>query len=136
MDMFEGLNEVEIKVVQELVNKGNRSYAEISESIGVSERHLFRYRQKPHIKQAIRNLAIQELEEEIPTMMKALKKNIQRGDFRSIEMGFKALGLLVDRSEVKTTIEDNRFNGMSETAIDEELEEIENQLKVLQGGVQ
>lgn len=134
MDIYEGLTELEIKIVHELVNKGNRSYAELAEAIGISERHLFRYRQKSHIKQAIRNLAIQELEEEVPTMMKALKKNIQRGDYRSIELGFKALGLLVDRSEVKTTIEDNRYKEMSENDIDEELQAIENELKVIQGG--
>lgn len=134
MDIFEGLTELEIKIVQELVNKGNRSYAEVAESCGLSERHLFRYRQKSHIKQAVRNVAIQELEEEVPTMMKALKKNIQRGDYRSIELGFKTLGLLVDRSEVKTTIEDNRYKEMSEEDIDRELEELNRELKVLEGG--
>ncbi|MFE4521999.1 phBC6A51 family helix-turn-helix protein [Cytobacillus firmus] len=136
MDIFEGMNETEIKVVKELVNKGNRTYDELAEAIGISERHLFRYRQKPHIKKAVRELAIQELEEEVPTMMKALKKNIAKGDYRSIELGFKALGLLVERREVNqtTTIEDNRYQNMTEDDIDAELAEIENELKVIQGG--
>lgn len=134
MDVYEGLTEQEIKIVHELVNKGNRSYADVAAAVGLSERHLFRFRQKPHIKNAVRQIAIQELEDEIPTMMKALKSNIRKGDYRSIELGFKALGLLVDRVEQKTTIEDNRYKGMSENDIDEELQEIERQLKLIEGG--
>lgn len=136
MDIFEGMTELEIKIVHELLNKGNRTYEQVAEAVGISERHLFRYRQKPHIKRAVRELAIQELEEEVPTMMKALKRNIQKGDYRSIELGFKALGLLVERREVNqtTTIEDNRFKNMSMDEIDAELQEIERQLKVIEGG--
>ncbi|MGX6441860.1 phBC6A51 family helix-turn-helix protein [Neobacillus sp. K501] len=136
MDIFEGMTELEIKIVHELLNKGNRTYEQVAEAVGISERHLFRYRQKPHIKRAVRELAIQELEEEVPTMMKALKRNIQKGDYRSIELGFKALGLLVERREVNqtTTIEDNRFKNMSMDDIDAELQEIERQLKVIEGG--
>ena len=139
--ILDGLDELEIKIVHELVNKGNRSFADVAAAVGISERHLFRYRQKPHIKKAVRELAIQELEGEVPTMIKALKKNIQRGDYRSIELGFKALGLLVERSEVKqtTTIEDNRFKEMDDDDLEAELASIEKQmkekeLKVIQGG--
>jgi hypothetical protein len=136
MDIFEGMTELEIKIVHELLNKGNRTYEQVAEAVGISERHLFRYRQKPHIKRAVRELAIQELEEEVPTMMKALKRNIQKGDYRSIELGFKALGLLVERREVNqtTTIEDNRFKNMTMDDIDAELQEIERQLKVIECG--
>ncbi|MBY0098675.1 AsnC family protein [Mesobacillus maritimus] len=134
MDIFDGLTELEIQIVQELANKGNRSYADIADKVGLSERQLFRYRQKSHIKKAVRNIAIQELESEIPTMINALKKNIQRGDYRSIELGFKTLGLLVEKSEVKTTIEDARYNEMSEEELDREIAEIDRELKVLQGG--
>jgi len=136
MDIFEGLTELEIKIVHELVNKGNRTYEEVASAVGMSERNLYRYRQKPHIKEAVRKLAIQELEEDVPVMIKALKKNIQKGDFRSIELGFKALGLLVDRSEVKTTIEDNRYKDMTEEDLDREIAEIDRELKVLKGGAE
>lgn len=134
MDIFEGLTEVEIKVVHELANKGGRGYAEIAEAVGISERHLFRYRQKPYIKAAVRELVISELEDDIPEIVGNLKKNMKRGDFRSTELLAKMLGLLVEKREVKTTIEDNRYKAMSEADIDAELAELDKELKVIQGG--
>lgn len=137
-DIFKGLNETDIRVVEELVNKGGRSYEEIAKSIGISDRHLYRLRQKPEVQKAIRERTLQALEEDVPDILGALRRNAKKGDFRSIELVVKMLGMLVDRSEVKqtTTIEDNRFKDMSQEDIDRELADIEKQLKVIKGGAE
>lgn len=138
MDIFEGLTELEAKIVVELANKGGRTYEEIAEAVGISERQLFRYRQKTHIKRAIRELAVQELESDIPDIMGALRRNIKKGDFRSIELAVKMLGLLVERREINqtTTINNQRLLEMSDEDINEELQAIERELKVIQGGAE
>lgn len=136
MDNYSGLTETELRVVEELANKGGRSYLEIAKAVGLSDRQLYRIRQKSYIKKAVRERAISELEEDVPDIMKSLRKNAKKGDFRSIELIVKMLGMLVDRSEVKqtTTIEDSRFNDMSQEELDAEIKAIENDLKVIQGG--
>ena len=136
MDNYSGLTETELRVVEELANKGGRSYADVASAVGISERQLYRIRQKSYIKKAVRERAISELEEDVPDIMKSLRKNAKKGDFRSIELIVKMLGMLVDRSEVKqtTTIEDSRFNDMSQEELDAEIKAIENDLKVIQGG--
>lgn len=134
MDIFEGLTEIEIKVVHELANKGGRSYAEIASAAGISERHLFRHRQKPYIKTAVRELVLQEVEDDLPDIMGSLRRNAKKGDFRSQELFVKMLGLLVEKREVKTTIEDNRYKAMSKGDIDRELAELDRELKVIAGG--
>lgn len=136
MDIYTGLTENEIRAVEELANKGGRSYADIAKAVGISERQLYRIRQKPHIKKAVKERTLQEVEEDIPDIMKALRKNAKKGDFRSIELIVKMMGLLVDRSEVtqRTTIEDNRYKHMSDDDLDREIAELDQELKVLQGG--
>ncbi|CAI9391332.1 MULTISPECIES: phBC6A51 family helix-turn-helix protein [unclassified Bacillus (in: firmicutes)] len=138
MDIFEGLTELEAKIVVELANRNSRTYEEIAAACGISERQLYRYRQKQHIKQAVRELAIQELESEIPDIMQALKRNIKKGDFRSIELAVKMLGLLVERREINqtTTINNQRLLEMSDEDINEELQAIERELKVINGGAE
>lgn len=134
MDIYNGLIETEIRAVDELANKGSRSYGEIAEAVGISERQLFRIRQKPQVKKAIRERTIDALGEDMPEIMGQLRKKARTGDFRSIELIVKMMGLLVNQTEVKTTIEDNRFNEMSQDDIDAELAEIDNELKLIQGG--
>jgi AcrR family transcriptional regulator len=138
LDIFEGLTELEAKIVVELANRNGRTYEEIAKAVGISERHLYRYRQKSHIKRAVRELAVQELESEIPDIMQALKRNIKKGDFRSIELAVKMLGLLVEKKEINqtTTIKDNRLLEMSDDDINEELQAIERELRVIKGGAE
>jgi hypothetical protein len=85
LDIFESLTELEAKIVVELANRNGRTYEEIATAVGISERHLFRYRQKSHIKRAIRELAVQELESDIPDIMGALRRNIKKGLKAEIE---------------------------------------------------
>ncbi|TYS68832.1 hypothetical protein FZC76_07795 [Sutcliffiella horikoshii] len=137
-DIFKGLNETEIRVVEELANKGGRSYEEIANKLGISDRHLYRIRQNPIVKNAIKERTLQVLQEDVPDILGALRRNAKKGDFRSIELIVKMLGMLVDRSEVKqtTTIEDNRFKDMTQEDIDREIAEIESQLRVIKGGAE
>ncbi|MFS0688297.1 phBC6A51 family helix-turn-helix protein [Sporosarcina sp. 179-K 8C2 HS] len=134
MDIYAGLNENEIRAVKELANKAGRTYEEVAKAVGISERQLYRIRQKPQVKAAVRELVIQDVEDDLPDIMRSLRSKAKRGDFRSQELVVKMTGLLVERSEVKQTIEDNRFKGMSEEDIDKELANIEQQLKVIEGG--
>ncbi|MEK4406680.1 phBC6A51 family helix-turn-helix protein [Sporosarcina sp. FSL K6-6792] len=135
-DIYIGLNENEIRVVQELANKGGRSYDDIAAAIGISDRQLYRIRQKPLVKKAVRKYVMNELEEDVPDIISALKKGMKKGDFRSTELLAKMAGLLVERREVKqkTTIEDNRYSALSQDDLDNELRAIESQLQVIQGG--
>ncbi|MFF2291012.1 phBC6A51 family helix-turn-helix protein [Peribacillus butanolivorans] len=138
MDIYSGLNENEIRCVEELANKGGRSYADIAAAVGISERQLYRIRMKPYIKKAVRERVMQELEEDIPDIISSLKRGMKKGDFRSTELLAKMAGLLIERREVKqtTTIEGSRYNGMSQEEIDAEISEIDNELKLIKGGVQ
>ncbi|MEG8975393.1 phBC6A51 family helix-turn-helix protein [Priestia megaterium] len=136
MDIYIGLNENEIRVVEELANKGGRSYGDIAKAVGLSERHLYRIRQKPHIKKAVRERVMQELEDDVPDILSALRRGMRKGDYRSTELLAKMAGLLIERREVtqKTTIEDNRYAHMSDDDLDREIAELDQELKVLQGG--
>lgn len=136
MDIYIGLDENEIRVVEELVNKGGRSYGDIAKAVGLSERHLYRIRQKPHIKKAVRERVMQELEDDVPDIITALKRGMKKGDYRSTELLAKMAGLLIERREVtqKTTIEDNRYKHMSDDDLDREIAELDEELKLIQGG--
>ncbi|WEA43808.1 phBC6A51 family helix-turn-helix protein [Priestia aryabhattai] len=136
MEIYTGLTENEIRAVEELANKGGRSYADIAKAVGISERQLYRVRQKPHIKKAVRERVMQELEDDVPDILSALRRGMRKGDYRSTELLAKMAGLLVERSEVtqKTTIEDNRYAHMSDDDIDRELAKLDQELKVIQGG--
>jgi len=136
MDNYSGLTETELRVVEELANKGGRSYLEIAKAVGISDRQLYRIRQKSYIKKAVRERVMQELEDDVPDIISALKRGMKKGDFRSTELLAKMAGLLIERREVtqKTTIEDSRFNDMSQEELDAEIKAIENDLKVIQGG--
>ncbi|PRS16530.1 hypothetical protein C6W27_09010 [Bacillus paralicheniformis] len=136
LGLYEGFNETEIRVVEELSQKGGRSYTEIADACGISKRHLYRIRQKPYIKAAVRQRVMEELEDDVPDIIGTLRKNMKKGDFRSTELLAKMAGLLVERQEVtqRTTIEDNRYQDMSSEEIDKEIETIEQELKLIQGG--
>ena len=136
MDNYSGLTETELRVVEELANKGGLSYLEIAKAVGISDRQLYRIRQKSYIKKAVRERVMQELEDDVPDIISALKRGMKKGDFRSTELLAKMAGLLIERREVtqKTTIEDSRFNDMSQEELDAEIKAIENDLKVIQGG--
>ncbi|MDP9742860.1 UNVERIFIED_ORG: transposase-like protein [Bacillus sp. B2I3] len=138
MDIYMGLNETEIRAVEELVNKGGRSYEQIAESIGCSVRQLYRYRQDARVKKAVRERVMQELEDDIPDIMSALKRGMRKNDFRSTELLAKMAGLLVERREVKQTmtIEGNRYNHLSDEDLDRELEQLDQEMKLIKGGVQ
>lgn len=135
-DIYVGLNETEIRAVVELANKGGRSFADVAAAVGVSERQLYRIRQKPLFKKAVRAYVIQEIEDDIPEIHAALRRGMRKGDFRSTELLAKMAGLLVEKREIKqtTTIEDNRYSALSQDDLDNELASIEAELKVIQGG--
>lgn len=134
MNVYHSLTDSEKAIVLAIYGKGNKSWEEVADELGISVRTLFRYRQKPHIKTAIREVALEELEAEVPTITKALMKNVKKGDFRSIELAIKMLGMLQEKQVIETTIKDERMK-YSETELRQEIEEIERQLKVISGGV-
>lgn len=133
-DVFEGLTETETKVVVELASKGGREYSEVADAVGMSVRQLYRYRQRPYIRKAIRELVLREIEDDLPDITGMLRRKAKKGDFRSAELLTKMTGLLVERREVnqRTTIETNAYDNMSRNQIDEELKSLENELKGIQ----
>ncbi|EDL65001.1 phBC6A51 family helix-turn-helix protein [Bacillus sp. SG-1] len=128
MDYLQGLSDTEIKAVEAVGNKGTKSYAEVAKEVGISERQLYRIRQKPEFKTALHKRAMEEMSESVSEFTKMVeRKAIKEGHYKFAELYAKMNGLLVDRSEVKQTteIDDRRkFSEQSNEDLEKELKEL------------
>lgn len=126
-----GLSVTEIQAVELLARKApNQSYREIANTLGISERHLRRIRDKKEVELAVRERALEVRGEDLPDVLSALAKKAKRGDLKAIEMYLAMQGINVNKSEVVQTVREEytNFEEMSDSELDAELEALQRQL--------
>jgi len=126
-----GLSVTEIQAVELLARKApNQSYREIANTLGISERHLRRIRDKKEVELAVRERALEVRGEDLPDVLSALAKKAKRGDLKAIEMYLAMQGINVNKSEVVQTVREERtdFEELSDRELDAELEALQRQL--------
>lgn len=125
MSAFDSLDEQETRAAYELAARGTRSLEEVAEAVGISRRSLTRFRKRPQVKRAIREIVQDEIDESLPEVMAAMKKQAMKGNVKAQEAFAKMAGFMVERHQVHqhTTTEVNggRYAELSSTQIDEEL---------------
>lgn len=126
---FAGLTEYERELVIAISNKGLSSWRTVADSIGISERHLFRERKKPKIQQAVRNYALDNVNDGIPAILATLTQKAVKGDVRSIELILQMTQLLTNNYNIHTTTDDSNANA---NELNNELRDVERQLKLLE----
>lgn len=127
-------NETDEKAIAELSNQNGRSFEQIAEACGVTVRQLYRIRQKPTVKAAIKN-ASDEASTEIvtlamPDITRAMVKKASNGDVKAAQLLFQMQGLLIDRKEIHATTGHvvNDHSEMSTEEINARMAEIQRQL--------
>jgi hypothetical protein len=129
-DIFAGLTEKEIEIVTAIASKGAKTFEEVAQEVGVSTKTIFNYRQKPHIKKAVRELVLSNTGDHLPEVMDILMKQVRKGNMRSIELYTKLLGLQVEQQNIRqtTTIETKSpYDNMSDEELEAELKRLEQQ---------
>ena len=129
---IERLNPTELKALELILNKGNRTFDEISTELEISPRHLRRIREKPDFKQALKDSAVSASAEDINDVMKALSKRAKSGDVKAMQLFVQVHGLIVEKKEVKstTTVEDvSSVKQMSNEDIEAEIRELQEMAK-------
>lgn len=129
-DIFAGLTEKEIEIVRAIASKGAKTFEEVAQEVGVSTKTIFNYRQKPHIKKAVRELVLSNTGDHLPEVMDILMKQVRKGNMRSIELYTKLLGLQVEQQNIRqtTTIETKSpYDNMSDEELEAELKRLEQQ---------
>lgn len=136
IEKYEGLTENEIKAIELLANKGNRNYTQIAKEIGITSRALYDIRNKPRVKELIRERIIDDMGEHLEDFKNIVVVKMKEGHYKFAELYAKTQGLLVDRSEVKnmTDNENSEFAKMTTEQLDAELKSLERELKLIEGG--
>jgi DNA-binding MarR family transcriptional regulator len=135
LEALNGLTEKEMAIVEALVNRDGETFEEIAEKVGMSVRHLFRYRQRPYIQNAVKELAVLKIKEMLPKAVRVLEKKVEQGHYRSIELVVRLNRLLEDKAEININVNnDSRFSTLSDEEIDKEISDIRKNLKVVAGG--
>ena len=108
----EELDERQLRAIELLAlpDKGGFTMEEIAAKVGVSQRQLHRWRQKPEFQDAIVNKALENIRGELPAVFSANLKAAKKGNVKQIELIYKLLGMLIDHQEVEQTIKDKRDN--------------------------
>lgn len=129
---IERLNPTELKALELILDKGNRTFDEIAEELGVSARQLRRIREKQDFKQALKDSAVSASSEDVADVLKALTKKAKNGDIKAIQLFVQVHGLIVEKKEVKstTTVEDvSNVKQMSNEDIEAELRALQEKAK-------
>jgi DNA-binding Lrp family transcriptional regulator len=131
---MKGLTVTEIRAVELLARKSpQQSFREIANTLGISERHLRRIRDKRRVEVAVRERALEIQSEDLPDVLSALAKKAKRGDLKAIEMYLAMQGINVNKSEVVQRV--HNVNEPLESLSDAELDaELEALTKEVMGG--
>lgn len=81
--------------------RGGLTYKEIASEVGVDEKTLYRWRQETKFIEAVTKRALMRLHEDLPEVFQANMKRAKAGEVRSVDLLYKLLGLLTDKSEVE-----------------------------------
>lgn len=128
-------NETDEKAITELSNQNGRSFEQIAETCGITVRQLYRIRQKPAIKAAIKKTSDEASSELVtlamPDITRAMVKKASNGDVKAAQLLFQMQGLLIDRKEITamTMTTASNYDDMSTEEIDTRMVEIRRKLE-------
>lgn len=107
-----------------LPGRGGLSYEEIAEKVGISSRQFYRWRQEPEFKDAVVQMALINIKDDLPDVFQANIKNAKKGNAKHIELIYKLMGMLVDMKEVEVT-----KKGEDNDAIKDDIKRMRQMLK-------
>ena len=114
------LTEQQVQAVELLAiaDRGGLTLEQVAEKIGVTVRTLHRWRKMPPFQEAVVNRALMNVRADLPAVFEANLKGAKKGNTKHIELLYKLLGMLIDKQEVKQTVEDKRDNASIQKDID------------------
>jgi len=104
--------------------RGGMTLDEVAKYIHADPKTLFRWRGEPEFVNAVTQKAIMNLHADLPEVFAANMERAKAGEVRSVDLVYKLLGLLVDKSEIEV-----KENGKSEEEIDTEIRRMREKLK-------
>lgn len=103
--MASKLSEQQIAAIEYLAipKRGNLTYAEIAEKVGISERTLNRWRNDDVFHNELNRRIVRSLSDRLPEMMSSIPDHvIKDGNAALFRTAMQALGLLTEKVEVDT----------------------------------
>jgi AcrR family transcriptional regulator len=80
---------------------------QIAETVGVSDRTLYRWREKEEFAQLIEELSDRIMKTFISEVDKAVMKSVKNGSVKAMELAYKRSGKLVDKKEISSEVDVN-----------------------------
>jgi AcrR family transcriptional regulator len=81
------------------------TYGQIAEEVGVSERTLYRWREKEDFVSLVEELSDRIMKTFISEVDKAVMKSVKNGSVKAMELAYKRSGKLVDKKEVTSDVD-------------------------------
>lgn len=79
--------------------------AQIAEEVGISERTLYRWREKEEYADLLESLSDRIMKTFISDVDKAVMKGVKQGSVKAMELAYKRSGKLVDKKEVTSDVD-------------------------------
>lgn len=79
--------------------------AQIAEQVGVSERTMYRWREKEDFAELLEELSDRIMKTFISEVDKAVMKSVKNGSVKAMELAYKRSGKLVDKREVTSDVD-------------------------------
>jgi AcrR family transcriptional regulator len=97
--------------------------AEIAKEVGISERTLYRWREKEDYAELLETLSDRIMKTFISEVDKAVMKSVKSGSVKAMELAYKRSGKLVDKREVTSDV-DVTVNGVGDKSNEELMAEL------------
>jgi AcrR family transcriptional regulator len=97
--------------------------AEIAKEVGISERTLYRWREKEDYAELLETLSDRIMKTFISEVDKAVMKSVKSGSVKAMELAYKRSGKLVDKREVTSDV-DVTVNGVGDKTNEELMAEL------------
>lgn len=81
--------------------------AEIAEAVGISERTIYRWREKEEYANLLEELSDRIMKTFISDVDRAVMKSVKNGSVKAMELAYKRSGKLVDKKEVTSEVDVN-----------------------------
>jgi DNA-binding XRE family transcriptional regulator len=97
--------------------------AQIAEEVGISERTIYRWREKEDYSELLESLSDRIMKTFISEVDKAVMKSVKSGSVKAMELAYKRSGKLVDKKEVTSDV-DVTVNGVGDKSNEELMAEL------------
>jgi AcrR family transcriptional regulator len=97
--------------------------AQIAEQVGISERTLYRWREKEDYAELLESLSDRIMKTFISEVDKAVMKSVKQGSVKAMELAYKRSGKLVDKKEISSDV-DVTVSGVGDKSNEELMAEV------------